>query len=73
MAKKPNYFQNVAKEINDSYQAYRRTEDMSQTPGPGTDAKANVLRGIQDRQVGQLAGAVFMGARYDAKGRRIKG
>lgn len=72
-AKKPNYFQNVANEINDVYQAYRRRTEMSQKPGPGTDAMANKLAGIERRQAGQLAGAVLMGARYDSKGRRVKG
>lgn len=73
MAQKRNYFENVAKEINDVYQAYRRTAEMSNTPGPGTDAMANKLAGIERRQAGQLVGAVLMGARYDAKGKRIKG
>jgi len=72
-AKKRNYFENIAKEINDVYQANRRTVEMSQTPGPGTDEMANKLAGITRRQGGQLAGAVLMGARYDKKGRRVKG
>lgn len=71
-AKKPNYFQNVANEINDVYQAYRRRTEASQKSGPGTDAEANRLAGIERRQAGQLAGAVLMGARYDSKGRRVK-
>jgi len=71
--KKNNYFENIAKEINDVYQANRRTLEMSNTSGPGTDEMANTLAGIARRQGGQLAGAVLMGARYDRKGRRIKG
>lgn len=70
MPKKPNYFENIAKEINDVYQANRRTTEMSQTPGPGTDAMANKLAGIERRQAGQLVGAILKGARYDKKGRR---
>ena len=72
MAKKPNYFQNVAKEINESIQAYRATSEMSNTPGPGTDARANVLRQMEDKQFGQLVGAIVRGRRYDSKGKRIK-
>jgi len=72
-AKKRNYFENIAKEINDVYQSARRRTEMSQTPGPGTDEMANKLAGIARRQKGQLAGAILMGARYDSKGRRVKG
>lgn len=71
MAKKPNYFQNVAKEINESIQAYRATSEMRNTSGPGTDARANVLRQMEDKQFGQLVGAVVRGRRYDSKGKRI--
>ncbi len=70
MAKNRNYFENIAKEINDVYQAHRRTTEMSNTSGPGTDAMANKLAGIERRQAGQLVGAVLRGAKYDAKGRR---
>lgn len=73
MAQKRNYFQNVAKEINDVYQSYQRQIQMSNTPGPGTDAQANKLAGITRRQGGQLVGAVLMGARYNSKGKRVKG
>jgi hypothetical protein len=72
MAKKPNYFQNVANEVNQSIQAYRATLEMSNTSGPGTDAKANALRVLEDKQNGQLAGAILQGRRYDAKGKQIK-
>jgi hypothetical protein len=72
MANNRNYFQNIAKEINDVYQASRRTTEMSQTSGPGTDARANALRVLQDKQTGQLFGAVLQGRRYDAKGKQIK-
>jgi hypothetical protein len=72
MAKNKNYFENVASEINDVYQAYKRRVEMQNTPGPGTDSMANKLRGIEDRQVGQLAMAVLQGRRYDNKGRQIK-
>jgi hypothetical protein len=71
MAKKPNYFQNVAKEINESIQAYRATSEMRNTSGPGTDARANVLRQMEDKQFGQLVGAIVRGRRYDSKGKRI--
>lgn len=72
MAKKPNYFQNVAKEINESMQAYRATDRMSSTPGQGTDARANVLRQMEDKQFGQLVGAIVRGRRYDSKGKQVK-
>jgi hypothetical protein len=59
MPKNRNYFENIAKEINDVYQANRRTSEM-----------ANTLAGIARRQAGQLVGAVVKGAKYDSKGRR---
>lgn len=71
MARKPNYFQNVASEINDVYQAYRSRVEMSNTVGPGTDAAANRLAKKQDKEVGQLVGSILKGARYDSKGRRV--
>ena len=73
MPKKSNYFQNIAKEINDVYQASRRTQEMSNKSGPGTDSAATALRGKQTKQEGQLWGAVLQGRRYDNKtGKQIK-
>lgn len=73
MAQKRNYFENIAKEINEAYQAGRKTREMSQKPGPGTDEYANVLAGKARKEKGQVIGAILMGARYDTKGKRIKG
>ena len=66
-----NYFQNIADEINDVYQAHNRRVEMSNTSGPGTDAMANKLAGIERRQAGQLVGAILKGARYNSKGKRV--
>jgi len=71
MAQNRNYFQNVAKEINDVYQAYRATTEMSNTSGPGTDAAASRLAKKQSKEVGQLVGSVLKGAKYNSKGKRI--
>jgi len=72
MAKKPNYFENVANEINDAYQAYRKKDNMSNTSGPGTDAKANALEALARKEVGQTLGAVLQGRRYNTSGKQIK-
>lgn len=72
MAKKPNYFENIAKEINDVYQAHQRRVEMSNTPGPGTDEMANKLAGIERRQIGQFVGSLVQGRRYDKTGKQIK-
>jgi hypothetical protein len=73
MAKKRNYFENIAKEINDVYQAGRRTQEMANTSGPGTDTEANRLRRKQTKQEGQFWGALLQGRRYDNKtGKQIK-
>ena len=72
MPKKTNYFQNIAKEINQSYQAYRAVDQARNEVGPGTDARANVLRQMETKQTGQLIGAIVQGRRYNAKGKQIK-
>ena len=72
MPKKPNYFQNIAKEINDVYQANRRTTEMSNTSGPGTDSAANRLAKQERREVGQLVGSILQGRRYNSKGKQVK-
>lgn len=72
MAKKPNYWQNVANEINQTYHAYQRRVEMSGSTAPGSDGEASRLRRIEDRQVGQMVGAILQGRRYDNKGRQIK-
>ena len=71
MPNKPNYFQNIAKEINDVYQANRQTSEMSNTSGPGTDSMANQLAAMARKEQGQLIGAVLKGARYNSKGKRV--
>ena len=71
-AKKTNYLQNFANEINDAYQSYRDQIQVSNTPGPGTDAKANALAAKTRKEVGQVLGAALQGRRYDTKGKQIK-
>ena len=74
MAKKISYLDNLKKEIGQSFRAYQATGEMSQKSGPGTDARANMLRRKEQKQFGQLFGAAVMGARYDDKtGKRISG
>jgi hypothetical protein len=63
------YTQNIVKEANDFVRKYKQTAEMSNTPGPGTDKRANELRGQQNRAAGQVVGSLF-GKKYDAKGRR---
>jgi len=71
-AKKANYLQNFANEINDAYQSYRSQIEMSNTSGPGTDAKANALAAKTRKEFGQVLGAGLQGRRYDTKGNQIK-
>jgi hypothetical protein len=73
MAKKISYLDNLKKELGQSARAYRDTNEMSNTSGPGTDAKANALRKKQDKEFGQLFGALLQGRRYnDNTGKQIK-
>jgi viroplasmin and RNaseH domain-containing protein len=76
-SKKPGgvkgYVGNVFKEVKDFGKAYKATGNMSNSVGPGTDRKANILRKKQDQQMGQLFGAALQGRRYDDKtGKQIK-
>lgn len=73
MAKKVSYLDNLMKEIGQSARAYRATGEMSQKSGPGTDARANMLKRKEDKQWGQLFGAALQGRRYDDKtGKQVK-
>lgn len=73
MAKKVSYLDNLMKELGQSVRAYRATTEASQKPGPGTDARANMLRRKEEKQFGQLFGAALQGRRYDDKtGKQIK-
>jgi len=66
------YVKNVVKEVKDNVKAYQRTGEMSNRVGPGTDEAANRLRRKEDKEFGQLMGAVLQGRRYDANGKQIK-
>jgi len=73
MAKKMSYLDNLMKELGQSARAYQATSEMSQRPGPGTDARANMLKRKENKAFGQLFGAALQGRRYDDKtGKQIK-
>lgn len=73
MAKKVSYLDNLMKEVGQAARAYRATGEMSQKSGPGTDARANMLKRKEDKAFGQLFGAALQGRRYDDKtGKQIK-
>ena len=73
MAKNISYLDNLKKELKQNFNAYKATNEMSNTSGPGTDAKANALRKKQDKEFGQLFGALLQGRRYDDNtGKQIK-
>ena len=67
-----SYVGNVAKELKDFARTYNAALEMGNTVGPGTDAKASKLRGYQDKQMGQVFGAILQGRRYDKKGNQVK-
>ena len=67
MARKLSYLENLIKEAKQSFKAYQATGEMSQKSGPGTDERANRLRRKEDKQHGQLFGALIQGRRYDDK------
>ena len=68
-----NYIQNAAKEVKQFGSAWAKAWQASGEVGKGTDARANMLRRKQDKAMGQLAGAVLQGRRYDDKtGKQVK-
>ena len=67
------YQANIIKEGVDVAKAWSKAQDMGMRTGAGTDAAANRLRAKQDKQMGQLFGAILQGRRYDNKtGAQIK-
>jgi len=73
MAKSKNYLENLASEINQAYQAWRVADNASADVRPGADERAIAANKKARAEQGQAFGAFFMGARYDSKGKRIKG
>jgi len=72
-ANSSNYFGNVGKEVKQFVRAYLDTTQASGEVGPGTDERANRLRKKEEKAMGQLGGAVFLGRKYDDKtGKRVK-
>ena len=68
-----SYLGNIGKEIKQRVQAYNATSEASGQVGPGTDERANRLRRKEDKATGQLAGAIFLGRKYDDKtGKRVR-
>jgi len=67
-----SYFGNVGKELKDFARTYGAVNQKMNESGPGTDAAAVKLRNQQDKQMGQVAGAILQGRRYDRKGNQIK-
>jgi hypothetical protein len=62
-----SYLGNIGKEARDVYRTYSAAVDMGMQYGPGTDTRANQLRGYVYKQIGQFGGAI-LGKKYDAKG-----
>jgi hypothetical protein len=61
------------KELGQAARAYRATGEASQKSGPGTDARANMLKRKEDKAYGQLFGAALQGRRYNDKtGKQVK-
>ena len=74
MKRNISYLENLMNEAKQSVRAYNATGEASQKVGPGTDERANMLRRKEDKQFGQLLGALVQGRRYDDKtGKQVKG
>lgn len=81
MARKISYLDNLKKELADRERASSRASKASYEARygvmgikqPGSQARASQTAKTRRNATGQLIGAIFMGARYDEKGRRISG
>lgn len=58
------YGKNLFKEVKDFGRTYIALNDAGNAVGPGTDERANRLRNRQDKDFGQLMGALLQGRRY---------
>ena len=58
------YGKNLFKEVKDFGRTYRALDNAINAVGPGTDARANRLREQEDKDFGQLMGALLQGRRY---------
>ena len=68
-----SYLGNVGKEVKQFAKAWNDASQASNEVGPGTDERANRLRKKQDKAMGQLGGALFLGRKYDDKtGKRVR-
>jgi len=70
------YLKNVRKEIGQAARGQAKLENVKYkaktyppADRPRLNAKANALRAKQDKNLGQLVGAIVQGRRYDKKGR----
>lgn len=71
-----NYLKNVKKEAGEYAAGYRKTigaanEARTVPPSmrPAAKARANAAEASNKKDLGQLAGAILQGRRYDKKGR----
>jgi hypothetical protein len=66
-----SYLGNIGKEAKDLVKTWVAGNDAGNAVGPGTDAAANKIRNQQDKEFGQLMGAL-LGKRYNSQGIRIR-
>lgn len=80
MPKNISYLDNLKKELADRSRAADRAARASDIAKygiqgikqPGAQKRASQAAQTRKNATGQVVGAILMGARYDAKGRRIK-
>lgn len=70
LARAVAYAKNVGKEAGEFGRAWQKTGELMNEVGPGTDTAAVKARKQQDKEFGQLVGALVQARRYDKKGRQ---
>lgn len=58
------YGKNLFKEAKEYARTYRALDNATNAVGPGTDTRASKLRDQEDKDFGQLMGALLQGRRY---------
>lgn len=70
LARLKSYASNVAKEAGDFGRAYAAADEAQNQVGPGAASASAKANRRQQKEMGQLLGAIAQGRRYNNKGKQ---
>lgn len=70
--KKVSYLDNLAKEVGQTFDAWKKSFNASADITPGANSRARAANKTYDAQKGQLFGALLQGRRYGKGGKQVK-